>query len=576
VATAELITDNNGKERIAVKIHLREKSLIKQVPGARYDAELGVWTTRKAYTACVQLSNIFRNALEVSTELKEYAQGEYTKTIAQRERGLLLDAELQHWREGEMSPLQRVGAGFLAGAESAILADEMGAGKTVQATVAVDIVIMLNDIATLNERFHGLAVVPNSTKRGWARHIDEWTLSVRPYVLKGNKKQRLEIIEAFKADKRAMLIANWEQLRAHSRLAPYGNIRLTDEERTPKEFNDFEFDVIIADEAHRAKNASSKQTRGLWAPKAKRKWAMTGTPIANHPGDLWSILHFIDPDEWPSRSAYIDRYCLTQWNVHGGMDIVGIRYDTRDEFYHLIDRYFLRRLKRDIMGRDIVKVPEVRYVELPPKHRKMYKEFKEELLLMLENGAISATNPLAATSRLVQLSAAPLDMTDEGKYVMVKPSPKVAELLSLVEAVEEPVVVFSASKQLLYLAAEELEKKGIPYLFASGDQGEDERAEAVERFQAGEGTVFLATQGAMSEGVTLTRAKVLCFLQRDWSMVKNKQAEDRIHRWGQEADSVTIVDIITEDTIDERVYEVFTTKEGRLDEVTRDSWKELL
>lgn len=564
MATAEIITTNAGHTRIGITTLLREKNLIKQIPGTKWDGELRLWTAHLTYTACVQLSAVFGAALEVSPALKTFARERYTDAVRRAEMAKAADAP----GDDRLSPLQRAGAAFLADGP-AILADEMGSGKTVQACMA------MFEMCEDGRDFHALVVAPNSTKRGWAHHADEW-IGVEPFIVKGSAKKRAEVISDFWASPRGVLIMNWEQLRYHTRLARYGNIRLTDAERELKELNQIEFDVIVADECHRAKSPQAKQSRALWALRARTKWAMTGTPIANHPGDLWSILHFVDPEEWPSRSQYIDRYCVQQWNVFGGSDITGINYQTRDEFYHLIDRYFMRRLKSEVMQRTIAKVAETRYVELPPKHRRAYNEFRDELLLLLDEGAIAATNQLAATSRLVQLSAALMTETDEG-FRMIEPSPKVTELMSLIDDLDgEPLVVFSSSKQLAYLAAARCEKDGIPFLIATGDQDEDTRADAVERFQAGEARVFIGTTGAISEGVTLTRAKVLCFLQRDWSMVKNMQAEDRIHRWGQDADEVTIVNIITEDTIDERVWDVYTTKQGRLDEVTRDSLKELL
>lgn len=568
MATADIILDNRGNQRIGVNTLMREKGLIKQVPGARYDGELKCWTTPLSYTACTQLSSVFGKAIQVGPELQAWAANRYNWAILRADMAKSDDATLGHGRESEMSPLQRLGAHFLA-TDNSVLADEMGSGKTVQASVALELVNRIK--SGIN-----LVVCPNAVKRSWAKHVMDWT-NCTPFIVKGSATKRRAIIESAKEVPGAVLIMNWEQLRAHSRLAPYGNIRLSDDERTPKELNGIEFLVIIADEAHRAKEPKNKQTRALFALKAERRWALTGTPIANHPGDFWSILHFVDPDEWPSRGAYVDRYCQVQWNAFGGSDIIGVRYDTRAEFYHLVDRYFLRRLKSQIMGREIKKVPEVRYVELSPRHRKMYNEFRDELLLLIEDDVISATNQLAATSRLVQLSAAMLEPLEDGRFTMCEPSPKVDELINLVNDLDgEPLVVYSSSKQLAYLAAARLEKEDVSYLIATGDQGEDERANAVERFQAGEARVFIGTTGAISEGVTLTRAKVLCFLHRDWSMVKNKQAEDRIHRWGQEADEVTIVDIITEETIDERVYDVFVTKQGRLEEITRDKLKELV
>lgn len=589
MATAEIITDNRGQQRIAVDTLLREKNLIKQVPGSKWDGELRTWTTRLSYAACVQLKAVFGKAITVSDELKAYARRGYDLTMQQRERAAAKDADLEvaYWRAGDMSPLQRVGGDFMWSAEAVLQTDDMGAGKTVQACCAMELTRAFDGpyldgpgAHPVHEAgtFHALVIAPNSVKRNWSTHVAEWMIDTEAFVLKGSKGAREKIIKAFMEAPNAVLIVNWEQLRLHSRLAPYGGIRLTDADRTTGLLNEIVFDVIVADEAHRAKNPTSKQTRALWALKGRKRWAMTGTPIANHPGDLWSLLHFVDPAEWPSRVQYVDRYCVQAWSPWGGSDIIGINHQHGDEFYHLIDRYTIRRLKSEIMGRDIVKVPETRYVELPPKQRKAYNEFREELLLELESGSISASNPLAATTRLVQLACAPLDYDeDTERYVMIDPSPKVTELIALINDLDgEPLVVFSSSKQLVTLTAKRLEKEGIPYLLVTGDQTEDERADAVERFQSGEGRVFLATTAAASEGITLTRAKVLCFLQRAWSMVENIQAENRIHRWGQEADEVTIVNIIAEDTIDERVFDVFTTKQGRLDEVTRDSLKELM
>ena len=562
MATAEFIQDNRGARWIGVSTLHREQPLIRQVPGSRYDTELDLWKCRPSYTACVQLSAIFGPSLEVSDALREFGRTEFTRATTRKEMATATDAP----GDERLSCLQRVGAQFLVDGPT-ILADEMGSGKTVQACVALD--------ALAESEFHALIVAPNSVKRSWAAHIETWT-SLSAFVVAGSAKKRTATIAEFVASPRGVLVMNWEQLALHSRLAAYGNIRLSEKERTLKELNFIDFDVIVADEAHRAKNPQAKQTRALWALNAGLRWALTGTPIANHPGDLWAILRFVDPQEWPSRVEYIDRYCVQQFSPFGGTDIVGVNYQTRGEFYHLIDKYFLRRLKSEVMGRTIEKTQETRYVTLPPKHRAMYNEFRAELLVLLDNGAMAATNQLAATSRLVQLSAAPLDQ-DGDNFRMIDPSPKVKELLALLDDLDgDPLVVFSASKQLAYLAAAALEKSDVPFLLATGDQHEEVRAAAVERFQAGEGRVFLGTTGAISEGVTLTRAKVLCFLQRDWSMVKNLQAEDRIHRWGQHANEVTIVNIITEDTIDERVWNVYTTKQGRLDEITRDSWKKLI
>src|SRR5690606_9953622 len=98
----------------------------------------------------------------------------------------------------------------------------------------------------------------------------------------------------------------------------------------------------------------------------------------------------------------------------------------------------------------------------------------------------------------------------------------------------------------------------------------DERAVVVAEFQAGNLDVVLGTTGAAAEGITLTRADTLIFLQRSWSNVANRQAEDRVHRIGQEASSVNIITLVTEDTIEEAVENTVNEREGRLQELVRD------
>ena len=150
---------------------MREKGLIKQVPGSRWNSELQLWTVRVSYAACRQLSAIFGKALEVSDELKAFAATGYQATLEMRALGQQQDADIfsvsGYRRAADMSGLQRVGAAFLASTPAAILADEMGSGKTVQAAAAMDMV------AVGQPEFHGLVITPNSVKRGWATHIDE-------------------------------------------------------------------------------------------------------------------------------------------------------------------------------------------------------------------------------------------------------------------------------------------------------------------------------------------------------------------------------------------------------------------
>lgn len=538
--------------KIRLSLPFREKPLIQSVPGARYRD--GYWWLPCTYVALTQLQHVFGDSLKLDEQLNnrlmfEGQERDYLKAAGQSD-----NVDLPYFRQSDMTPRQRVGAWFLTSAMRVCLADGMGAGKTVQACAAMEI----------NRDGMHLVICPNSVKKVWFNHIKDWT-TLNPVIVQGSAAKRRELINTAKGHD--VLIMSWESVKAHSRLAPYGNIALSDEEREPKELNAIEFTTIICDEAHRLANPKTKQTRAIWSLEGAYRYALTGTPIANHPGDFWSILHFLDPDEWPSRSRYIDRYCDLQWNPWGSMDIVGIKPQRKEEYYDLIDCHFLRRPKNVVMGRCIETVFETRYATLRPKQKKLYDTFKKEQLIVDEGVTLSADNQLTVNRGLLNLAMATVD--ENGK--LTDPSPKVDELMELIEDLQgEQAVIYSASKQLLHLAMRRIEAAGISYEIVTGDTHPELRSVYIERFQAGKAQLFLATTGAAGEGITLDAAKTLIFLQRDYSMIKNLQALDRINRFTQKAESVTIIDIVTEETVDERVHEIFREKVRMLKEITRD------
>ena len=131
-------------------------------------------------------------------------------------------------------------------------------------------------------------------------------------------------------------------------------------------------------------------------------------------------------------------------------------------------------------------------------------------------------------------------------------------------------MVFAQSRKLIDLAEAELDRKGITSVRVTGSEGSELRALNVQTFQEGRVRVALCTFGAGSEGITLTRASTAVFLQRPWSLVQSRQAEDRIHRIGQDADKVRIIDLISKGTVDGKVHEALVVKGENLESVVRD------
>jgi len=546
--------------RITVETEYRDKDLIRGIPGSKFDGASRMWSVPLTWAHCLQLRGVFGERLELGPELEAWGYRELNERVAPAmlARDYAMDPESDMPGDQRLYGYQRAGVSFLRLAGSAILGDEMGTGKTVQT------IMTLEDA----DAYPALVVTPKSVKGSWAREYERWAPHRKVIVVTGNAPQRRKLL----AEPADVYIIHWEALRLHSRIAGYGNIRLEDKDKEPGELNR-PWAAVVADEAHRAKEPKSKQTRALWAigESAERRYALTGTPIANHPGDFWALLHFVAPDEWPSKTKFIDRYCLTAWNAFGGVDVIGIRPERREEFFRIADPRFLRRSKAIVLRDLPEKVYIRRDVEMTPKQAKAYKELKGDMLARLDSGSLVVTDSLTELTRLAQLASAYLEV-DGDQALLSEPSSKLDELEELLSDLgDEPVVVFAASRQLIDLADARLVKRGISHVRVTGSENDTERDWAIRSFQGGHARVILCTLGAGSEGITLTRARNLVFLQRSWSLVQNRQAEDRVHRPGaEEHDSIRIFDLVAPGTVEEGVLDALAAKGDRLEEVTRD------
>lgn len=582
-----------------------DKPLITQIPGKEWDPKRAVFTLPLSWAACVQARSIFGDRLKVGKALGEWSRGEK----ARRDRAL----KLRDAREPEQGyqpvnehdevlyPFQIPGADFLVTAQHALLGDEMGSGKTLQTLAALRRVDMI-----LPEygggAYPALVVCPNSTKRNWAREIRKWLPEATPIVIDGSAAKRRKQIDEAADVANAIIIMNIESVRLHSRLAPYGSVRLKkcrecdkvsgDETLTPakceshdKELNAIPFKVCVLDEAHRVKDPRALQTRAIWrvfhGESVRYRWALTGTPVANHPGDVWSILHTIAPHEFPRKSAFIDRYALKEFNAFGGMSIIGLNPETRDEFLSLLDARMRRMLKALVLDQLPEKTRIVRHVEMSAKQAKAYKEVADEYVLTTESGDKLVMNGnLPAATRLLQLASAMCDI-DKGetpedpgtwKVSLTDPSSKVDELMSIIaDNPEKPLAIAAEHRQLIDLAARRLTAAGIEYGVITGGVSGAQRDETIEAFQSGKLKYILFTYKAGGVGLNMTAADTLVRLQRSWSLIDNQQGEDRVHRIGSEVhDAVTIIDIITADTIEETQVEKLYAKLTRLEEIVRD------
>ena len=577
-------------ERIIINAEWRYKELCKSLPGAKWDTKANVWSVPTSWATCLALRSTFKTDLEIGPRLTTWASDEVANRITPANS--LRDLEdLEDASNADLFPHQKAGVAFLATARKALLADEPGLGKTAQAIRALK---KLQENGT--EVFPALITCPNTLKKNWKREFGKWWPDVKVTVIKGSAGQRRKQFEE-DAD---VFVINWESLRSHSRLASYGSVALArcpecgghddkvSENRCevhPRELNNIDFKAVIADEIHRSKEPKSKQTRALWAASgdAEIRFALTGTPIANNVLDLWSILHWLSPTEWPSKTRWIDRMINTMLNAFGGMMVLGVKPHMEQEFYAAINPRMRRMLKAKVLPWLPEMMFERRDVEMSTKQKKAYDQMRDLMIAELEGGdALTAPSPLTQTIRLLQFASSYAEMstnedTGEIRAVLASPSCKVDAVMDDIENGDfgnDSVAVCAVSRQLIDLLSAEMTAKKIPHGLITGAQNEDERQQAIDDFQSGKTKWILFTAQAGGVGVTLTAARRLIMLQRPWSLVDHKQALDRVHRIGSEIhDSIIVTDYVTEGTIEERVIQVLETKADNFEQIVRDKDK---
>lgn len=572
---------------IIVQTQWTEKELIKQIPGVRWDQDLKLWKLVVSWAACVQLRGIFGDTLTIGPKLMNWAKDERANRVdpATGLRSRLDAEDLAYDVDDALYAFQQAGVRFLHIAGCALLGDQMGTGKTIQ------VLQWLRDCESTDTQLPAVVICPNSVKVNWVREAAKWLPEANPYLIRGSAKARGDLFKQAALDPKALIVINIEAVRGHSRLAPYGSERLvrcvecggTDVKVTPtrcevhlRELNTLPLATVVVDEAHRIKDPHAKQTRACWAvghgKSVRQRFALTGTPIANDPSDLWSLMHFVTPHEYPRRTAFIDRYCLQSWNAYGGLNVVGIHPQNREEFFKIFDPRFRRMTKAQVLPQLPPKVRSSYVVTLSPKQMKAYTNIETGLVTRLEDGSIMvAPNDLVAQTRLLQFSSAYMEETPEG-FRMCEPSPKIDALMDILNDVgERQIVVTAEHKQLISLAAARLEKAHISYGLITGDVAQWDRDRSLQDFQSGKLKVLLFTLKAGGTGLTMTAADTIVFLQRSWSMIDNMQAEDRVHRIGSERHgSVHVIDVITEGTVEEAQVERLWEKAERLEEINRD------
>jgi SNF2 family DNA or RNA helicase len=450
---------------------------------------------------------------------------------------------------GRLRGYQREGLGWLDFLQQfgfgGCLADDMGLGKTVQVLALLESRRILRAASpSRNGSAHGpgpsLVVVPKSLVFNWKQEAARFTPHLR--LLDHTGTARTKAGEHF--DDYDLVITTYGTLRRDALL-----------------FKDVQFDYCILDEAQMIKNAGSESAKAARLLKSDHRLALSGTPVENHLGELWSLFEFLNPGMLGSATVF----------RLGGLGARNPDEETRALLARALRPFILRRTK-DQVAKDLPrKLEQTIYCELEPAQRQQYDELREHyrqtLLGRIESAGInkSKIQILEALLRLRQAACHP-GLIDKKKTGAA--SAKLDALLpQIAEVLDEghKILVFSQFTSFLAIVRDRLDADKIPYEYLDGRTRN--RAARVERFQNDpDCKLFLISLKAGGLGLNLTAAEYVFLLDPWWNPAVEAQAIDRTHRIGQTR-PVFAYRLIARDTVEEKVLELQRSKRALADAI---------
>ena len=551
---------------------------VKEIPGRRWNPDGKVWELPDDPDTLMRVNETLQPIL--SAELKaelNIAATEIADDLVTRAGD---DAELLVSWASELWPFQRAGVDFGVKHPAYINADDMGLGKTVQSITVIE-EFWGRKAAAEPDFSHRpddpwtyrpgpvLVVCPNTIRSNWHREITE---GPNPEYFNRDLWPKLEatIIDAPKpadrieqakraAAKGHYVIVNWEKLRLMDDLQK------------------IEWSGVIADEAHRAKNRNSKQSKALRKLQAPVKISASGTPIMNSPDELWPLLNWGDRKLYSSYWRFFNMYVESYEGYKGAPVITGVRNADALRF-ELRDK-LIRRTKVQVLDDFPEKLPEqVIEVEMLPAQKRAYVAAQNEFLLDIEAAmkdpdvpgerkqsildALRAgnieqlgreiDNAAARMSYMRQIATSPALLADEdGEFFEDKSAKLSAAVERIADHPGKPFVVACWHKRTARLLCERLGrlKPAVSCSYLHGEVSPDDRAKRVDQFQDGKIDVLVVTIAVGGVGITLTRADTIIFIEEDWVPANNRQMEDRLYRIGQKND-VSVIKYRAKDTVD--------------------------
>lgn len=426
-----------------------------------------------------------------------------------------------------------------------ILADEMGLGKTIQV-----IALLLDEKKGGGGRT--LIVCPASLVYNWENELRRFGPELSVAAAAGPQGEREALLERLAEEKDGgadVVVTSYDLLKRD--LAWYQSMT-------------FRYQII--DEAQYIKNAATQASRAVKSINARTRFALTGTPMENHLGELWSIFDFLMPG-----------FLFTYQKFKKTFETPIVRDGSREaleRLHRMTGPFLLRRLKRDVLKELPDKMETVLYSRMEGEQKRIYTASAAALKERLLEGEFDAGDGggrmqiLAELLRLRQICCDPSLCFPRYKGGSAKLE-MCMELLENGTRAGHKILVFSQFTSMLDVIAGRLSKEKIPFYMLTGATAKGRRMQMVSDFHTDDVKVFLISLKAGGTGLNLTAADVVIHYDPWWNAAAQDQATDRAHRIGQE-NQVTVFRLVTSHTVEENILKLQERKKDLADSVVTE------
>ena len=444
---------------------------------------------------------------------------------------------------------------------------EMGTGKS---KVLLDNVAMLFDKGKIDSV---LIVAPKGVYKNWydseipehlAKHIDRNVVLWKALI---TKEQKLKLDSLFKQDftKLQIFIMNVEALSTKKGLD------------AARQFLNIKKALFAVDESTTIKNPGAKRTKNILqlSKMGKYRRILTGSPVTKSPLDLYTQCHFLDPFllDFTSYYAFRNRYAeLRTANFSGRSVQVVTGYKNLAELAETLKSFSYRVLKDDCLDLP-PKTFMKRVIQLTPEQKKVYEQMKKMALATLNGKMLTTMNVITQLMRLQQITCGHFKADDDS--IQNIKNNRITELMDVLEEVEGKAIIWAHWRHDIDTIVESIEDKypGSVVTYY-GDTTTEDRQKAIKKIQDPESKVrfLVGTPQTGGYGITLTGASTMIYYSNGYDLEKRQQSEARIDRIGQEK-PMTYIDILAEDTIDEKIVKSLRKKVNIATEIMGEELK---